>query len=243
MQMWEPISIVFGVRHKKRFAFLDYSGEVLDSVIEMQEAGELPGDVEFEQVGWQKVGARLQDAKGGVSVTFDVEGLVLTVDLNRSPLHRGAAKRLFLALVPKVLRTTGGDAGVNRIGTLENYRFDHRASGQAAVSALTNLESLGTATDIAMRVAFRSPTNEQGLMGRDIGDWRNTIIQVWNRRGEESEADQAHLDVSIDYQTYFIPERPYFPYLVENHDREFTERLEALQSGQLARLIGEQVAQ
>jgi hypothetical protein len=234
--MWDPTSIVFGIRHKKRFAFLDYGGEVLDAVIEMQEAGELPADVHFEQVAWQKLGSRLQDARNGVSVTFDVEGLVLTIDPNRSPLRHGTAKRLFMALVPRVLRITGGGDHVNRIGTLENYRFDHLASGQSAVSALTSLAALGAATDIAMRIAFRSPQQ-----GRNVDDWRNTIIQVSNRRGEDSDADQTHLDVSIDYQTYFVPERQYYAYLVEDHDREFTERLEALQSGQLAPLAGEQV--
>lgn len=192
--MWPPTSIVFGVRHKKRFSFLDYSGEVLDTVIEMSEAGELPDGIAFEQVKWQKTTARLQTTDGGVVVDFSIDGIVLTIDPAQVRLDRDAAKRLVQALAAKVLPITGGDDRVDRIGALETYRLPHRASGEAAVAALTNLEPLGRATDVAMRVSFRSPTDE-GLARRDISDWRNTIIRVWNRRGEETEPDQSHLDV------------------------------------------------
>jgi len=237
--MWDPTSIVFGVRHKKRFSFLDYAGKILDSIIEMQEAWELPPGVEFGEVGWQKTVAQLQGTKAGVAVTFDVDGMVLTVDTNRSRLNRESSKRLFIALARTVLPITGGDDRVNRIGTLENYRFDHEESGAVAAATLMNLGPLGTAVDVAMRVSFRSGT-EQALV-RDIGDWRNTIIQVWNRRSEEVEADPTHLDVTIDYQTYFVPERRYGSNLVDEHYRHFLERLEYIHSGQLAPLAGEQV--
>jgi|SRR5882724_5226630 len=94
--MWEPTNIVFGVRHKKLFSFLDYAGKVLDSVVEMQEAGELPRGTSFERVGWQRTAAQLQDPKGAVTANFNVDGIVLTVDPVRSPLRRDTAKRLIL---------------------------------------------------------------------------------------------------------------------------------------------------
>jgi hypothetical protein len=242
--MWKPTSIVFGVRHKKLFSFLDYAGKVLDSVIEMQEAGDLPGGPSFENVGWQRTVAQLQDAKGLVTVNFDVDGIVLTVD-SRSGMRSDAAKRLIQAVAKKVLSITGGDDRVDRIGTAETYRFDHRASGAAAVSALTSLNEIagvGSAGDVAMRVSFRSPT-EQGLANEDIKDWRNLIVQVWNRRNEEPEPDPHHLHVTIDYQTYFDPERPFGASLIEDHYRRFLSRLESLQTGRLADLVGEQVVQ
>lgn len=240
MPMWDPSSIVFGLRHKNRFSFLDYAGEILDSVIEMQEAGELPRGVNFDEVGWQKTMARLHDTKGAVIVDFNVDGIVLTVDPNRSQLDRESSRRLFVALARKVLPLSGGDDRVNRIGTLESYRFDHEPSGAVAAATLMNLGSLGTATDVAMRVSFRSAT-DQSLV-REVGDWRNTIIQVWNRRSEQADPDPKHLDVSIDYQSYFVPEKRYGAALVEEHYRSFLDRLETLHSGQLAALAGEQVA-
>jgi len=194
--MWEPRTIVFGVRHKKRFSFLDNAGEVIDSVIEMQEAGELPSGVKFENVGWQKTLARLQDAKAGVTLDLDVDGIVLTVNASRSSLRRESTKRLLVTLAPQILRITGGDDRVDRIGALEQYTFTHESSGEVALTALTNLSNLGTGTDITMRVSFRGPT-EDGLVSREIQDWRNTILQVWNRAGDTSEVDLKQLNVSI----------------------------------------------
>jgi len=110
-------------------------------------------------------------------------------------------------LAKTVLQITGGHDRVDRIGTAESYRFDHRASGDAAVSALTtlgDLGGLGSAGDVAMRVSFRSST-EQAMGNRDIQDWRNLIVQVWNRGSEETEPDPHLLNVTIDYQTYFNP--------------------------------------
>jgi len=242
--MWDnPTSIVFGVRHKKRFGFLDNAGEILDTVIELQEAGELPfpQGVMFEEIGWQKLSAQMKDNRGTVSVEFNPDGLVLTVDPTRSRLTRESAKRLLLALARQVLPMTGGDDRVERVGTVESYRFDHDASGDAAVAAITNLAPLGNAADVAIRLSFRSAT-EEGLVRRDVQDWRNTIIQVWNRPNEVAEPDLNHLHVGIDYQSYFVPARQYAPNLVEEHHRRFMERLEMLQSGRLAGLAGDQVA-
>jgi hypothetical protein len=93
-----------------------------------------------------------------------------------------------------------------------------------------------------MRVSFRRPT-EEGLVSREIQDWRNTILQVWNRVGDASEVDQKQLNVSIDFQSYFVPERQYNADLLEDHYRRFVERLEQLQTGRLAGLAGsEQVS-
>jgi hypothetical protein len=174
------------------------------------------------QIQWQKLVARLHDAKNAVSVDFSVDGLVLTADLVRSELNRESAKRMILTLAAKVLTITGGDDRVDRIGTMERYRFDHQSSGRAAVAALTTFGPLGTPIDTTephdfiMRVSFRSAT-EEALARRDVGDWRNTIIQVWNRESEEREPNPRQLDVSIDYQTYFVPERQYRATLVEEH--------------------------
>jgi len=246
--MWDhPASIVFGVRHKKLFAFLDNAGEVLDAVIEMPEAGEVPPGITFTEVGWTKAtGSRVKDETGGVIVDFNVDGLVLTVDPERSGLARDAAKRLILALAAKVLPITGGDDRVDRIGTLETYRFNHPSSGETAVNVLTTLRPLvgvvDTAEphDFAMRVSFRSAT-EEAIARRDVADWRNTILQVSNRPTDGREPDAHRLDVSIDYQTYFVPAQEYGANLIEDHYDRFLRRLEGLQAGRLAGLAGEQV--
>jgi hypothetical protein len=247
--MWEhPATIVFGVRHKKLFAFLDKAGEVLDAVIEMPESGEVPGGINFQEVAWTKAtGSRVKDETGGIIVDFNVDGLVLTVDPLKSRLTRDAAKRLVVALAGKVLPITGGDDRVDRIGTSETYRFSHQSSGETAVNVLTTLRPLvgvietATPHDFAMRVSFRSATGE-AIARRDVGDWRNTILQVWNRRSEERDPDTRRLDVTIDYQTYFVPAREYRRSLVEEHHDRFLQRLEALQSGRLAGLASEEVA-
>jgi hypothetical protein len=246
--MWErPATIVFGVRHKKLFAFLDNAGEVLDAVIEMPEAGEVPGGITFEEVAWTRpTGSRVRDEKRGVTVDFNVDGLVLTVDPVKSRLTRDAAKRLVLALAGKVLPITGGADRVDRIGTSETYQFAHRSSGETAVSVLTTLRPLvgvietTTPHDFAMRVSFRSAT-EEAIARTGVADWRNTILQVWNRPSEERDPDTHRLDVTIDYQTYFDPAREYHRNLVEEHHDRFLQRLEALQVGRLAGLATEEV--
>jgi hypothetical protein len=192
------------------------------------------GDMQRSGDGGGGPHTHLETGQGAVVLDLNVDGIVLTVDPSRSGLQREGAKRLLLKLANKILPHTGGNDRIDRIGMLDNYRLPHEASAEAAVSALTNLSALGKATDVAMRLSFRSAT-EQALVSREIRDWRNTIIQVWNRKSEE-EGDQVQLSVSIDYQTYLEPERQYHENLVEDHYRHFLERLEALQSGRLAGL-------
>jgi hypothetical protein len=91
-----------------------------------------------------------------------------------------------------------------------------------------------------MRVSFRSAT-EEAIARTGVADWRNTILQVWNRPSEERDPDTHRLDVTIDYQTYFDPVREYHRNLVEEHHDRFLQRLEALQSGRLAGLATEEV--
>ena len=129
--MWErPATIVFGVRHKKLFAFLDNAGEVLDAVIEMPEAGEVPGGITFEEVAWTRpTGSRVRDEKRGVTVDFNVDGLVLTVDPVKSRLTRDAAKRLVLALAARSSRSLAAPTGWTGSG---RPRRTSLLTGQAA---------------------------------------------------------------------------------------------------------------
>jgi hypothetical protein len=102
---------------QEAFSSLDNAGEVLDAVIEMPEAGEVPGGITFQEVGWTKAtGSRVKDETGGVTVDFNVDGLVLTVDPMKSRLTRETAKHLVLALGARFCRLPAATAAWTGLG-------------------------------------------------------------------------------------------------------------------------------
>lgn len=238
---WVLSRIALGIRHKRLFGFLSRGGEAIDSILPLQGTGPFPEKC-FNKVGWpNQITVRIQDDDENFVVDCNVDGVVLKVNLTEMELTHGAAKSAFVQLVQKVLPITGGDRFINRVGIVDEYVLEADAPGKIAVRALSRLQEIGQVGDFKFRASFRRPTDE-GLVRGDVSDWKNTILDVSaEKKDEESEAPDV-LRVSIDYQTYFSPERRFLVSLVEDHYEEFLSHIERLKQRELADLALVEVA-
>ena len=232
---WVPQSFAIGIRHKKIFTFLSHAGMVTDSILALQGEGPFPKSI-LKKIAWPNpLTVRMHDKAETLVFECSVDGVLLTVDLEELEWTRENAKTAIL-MAADVLMLYGGDKAINRIGMVDNYSFEHgERSAKLAVEALTKFTALGDPKDLALRIAFRSPT-EEGLLSGGANDWRNTIIQV--RTGKEdldSEEDEPEkVFINLDIQTYFEPERKYAKSLVDNHYDWVTRRLAKIQAGELS---------
>jgi len=227
---WEPKLVNFGIRHKRLFGFLGRAGDIIDAIISLEGTKPFPEGC-FTKIGWPtQVTARIQNDDQTLVVECNIDGLVLTVDLEETGLTRDQAKDAFATLSEIALKISGGHKTVDRIGIIDNYSFHNPSPGRRATHAITKLEGLGNPVDFALRASFRTPT-EDGLVKGNVNDWKNTIIHVVTEKEDEDSDAPDVLRVSIDYQIYFRPMQSFSLSLIEEHYREFLTRIQKLQSG------------
>lgn len=238
---WVLNRIALGIRHKRLFGFLSRAGEVIDTILPLQGTGPFPEKC-FNKIGWpNQITVRIQDDDENFVVECNIDGVVLKVNLAEIELTHGDAKSAFVQLAQKVLPITGGDRFINRVGIVDEYVLEAEIPGKIAVRALTRLQEIGQAGDFKFRASFRRPT-DQGLVRGDVSDWKNTILDVSAEKKEEDSEAPDVLRVSIDYQSYFSPERRFVVSLIENHYEEFLSHSEGLKQRQLADLEFARVA-
>lgn len=235
---WTPTSVAYGVRHNRLFGFLGRAGDAIDAVVPLQGTGNVPRKC-FTRIGWpDQVTAMIVDDDEHYRLTFNIEGIILTINIKDVQMTQANARDMFIEVVNAALPMTNPDRRVNRIGIVESYDLPRVDPGAIAATALTRLADLGQPIDFSFRAVFRrSPPT-----GSDPGDWWNTILQVGAVKGNEERESPDILRVSIDCQHYFVPDRLFSPKIVRDHYARFYEEAEALQQNQLAGLdVGEPV--
>jgi len=232
--MWDPTSVTFGVRHERIFGFLGRAGDILDATRRAEGGRVVPSKL-FSKVQWpNQITARMLNNDESLTVDFSIEGVVLNADLEKMGWSRQRTNDLFVELVRIALDISGGATSINRIGIVDNYVFDHDAPGRVAAGAITTLHRVGDPADFTFRASFKTAAD---VLRPDSEDWLNTIIQVGASKKTEASERLDSLRVSIDYQIYFVPERPYSRGLVSDHHERFRRHVEHLQQGELAGLF------
>lgn len=233
---WTPSTVAHGIRHKRLFGFLGRAGDAIDTVLTLQGSGAVPRKC-FTRIGWpDAVTARLIDDDGNFALTFNVDGIILDVNLEYIEFTRTNARDMFIDIVSNALPLTNPGRMVDRIGIVETYNFPHLTPGPTATDALTRLVEIGTPTDFNIRAAFRRAGEEPE------GDWSNTILQVAAGRKDERTESHDTLRVSIDHQHYFVPERVFSPRMIRDHYVAFLDEVERLQQNQLSGLAASELS-
>jgi hypothetical protein len=230
--------VTYGLRHQNIFGFLGRAGDILDSVREKGGTKALPGDL-FTKINWPNpITARMLNDNEALTVDFSIEGVILNADLDELNWSRDRIRELFLTILSIALPISRGGSSVNRVGIIENYEVPQPSPGEAAISSLTKLHGIGSATDFTLRTSFRHPTQQEqrGFFFQSNEDWRNTILQITTRKKSTTSQKPDTLRISIDYQTYFVPERSFSPALVQEHYEHFVTHVDGLQRGILAGL-------
>lgn len=232
--MWTPTSVAYGIRHDRLFGFLGRAGEAIDAVIALQGAGNVPRK-SLTRIGWpDQVTAMIVDDDEHYRLTFNIDGIILMINLDEVQMSPANARDMFIDIVNTALPITNPGRKINRIGLVETYDHPLPTPGQVAASALTRLTDIGQPVDFSFRSAFR-----RSLPG---DDWWNTILQVAATKSDQGLETPDVLRVSIDCQHYLSPEVVFSPQLVRKHYGEFYQAAESLQARQLAGLEAPQSA-
>lgn len=225
---WMPTSVAYGIRHERLFGSLGRAGEAIDAVIALQGTGNVPRK-SLTRIGWpDQVTAMIVDDDEHYRLTFNIDGIILAIDLDEVQMSPANARDMFIDIVNTALPITNPGRKINRIGLVETYDHPLPTPGEIAASVLTRFTHIGQPVDFALRSAFR-----RSLPGED---WWNTILQVVATKSDHSLESPDILRVSIDCQHYLVPGVVFSSHLVRNHYGEFYHAAESLQAGQLAGL-------
>jgi hypothetical protein len=229
-----PVSVTYGIRHKKLFGVLRRGGDAIDAVLPLQGTGNVPRR-SLTRIGWpDPLSARITNEDEDYALTINAEGIVLTVDLQNIRFTHVNVRDMFQDIVDVALPILTLDYNrnhVNRIGIVETYDFATPGPGELLATSLTpSLTDLGRPWDFALRAAFRTYGNRES-------DWWNTIIQVAAAKSDEEAQENDRIRVSIDYQLHVVPERMLTRRMIQTHYARFFEEAERVQRNQLAWVV------
>jgi hypothetical protein len=230
---WTPSSVTYGIRHKRLFGVIRRAGEAIDAVLALQGRGAVPHKC-LTQIGWpDPVTARLLDDDHNYDLTINIDGIVLTVNLDYIEFTHVNTRDMFIDIVSTALPFLNPEKLINRIGVIEGYTFPHPSPGEIATDAVTQLRGIGDPMDFGLRIAFK-----KSLPGEN---WLNTIVQSITGKSDEQSEQLDVLRVSIDHQHYFVPDLFYTPRMIRDHYVAFMEEAELLQQRHLSGLASTEV--
>src|SRR5437879_309753 len=103
---WQPTSVAYGVRHSRVFGFLGRAGEAIDAALALQGTGNVPRKC-FTRIGWpNQVTAMLTDNDDYFRVSFNIDGIILTVQLAEVQMTQANVRDMFIELVAATLPLT-----------------------------------------------------------------------------------------------------------------------------------------
>src|SRR5438270_312319 len=103
---WTPSSVTYGIRHKRLFGFLGRAGDAIDAILSLQGTGSVPHKC-FTQIGWpDQVTARILDDDHNFDLTLNIDGIVLTVNLEYIEFSHVNTRDMFTEIVAKALPIT-----------------------------------------------------------------------------------------------------------------------------------------
>lgn len=217
---WPLYKIVFGLRHRRTFAFTATSGRIIDSLIARNSA--VPNEaLRFHEIARSPDGnnVRLRNRDGNYYLDINIDGFVLTYHMLEADARSAdEIATQFRGILDSSLHLTEANNLINRIGIM-NYFFVNTKDNAARLlfSSITKLQMAGLPDSFTTRFAIKNVTSE-GLVDTTKNDYSNVIFQISSEKPQEDKPLPANLiDFSIDYQIYFDPERRYTSALVDKH--------------------------
>jgi hypothetical protein len=232
-----PSSIVFGLRHKRLFGIINQLGEVVDALTPLQGEGVFPLEC-FSKVSWgpDRSAMTLHDEDATFLVDVDTDGFVFTCDLEAVPkITIEEACQIFIELGKGILAITRAGNTLNRLGIVERYALKpFKNSAAVLANDLLKLDFEGTPNTCALRLELKK-TTEADLTKGERNDYRNIIMQLAAKRSEKKKESPPDLiDLSLDYQHYFVPDVSFSPKQIEAHFKYFQNESEKLRGGKLS---------
>jgi hypothetical protein len=219
---------IFGIRHKRLFNIMGFNGKIIDDIVaDYPEQNDNP--FSFSKIGWKPnhIGVLLSNKTGNLTLDIDIDGIVLTYHfLESDKMTIEGLTTHFKDISTKVLKNSESYKYINRIGIMNYYSIETTSNAAKVLEEKYLGNKLnGSPDNFILSFAKKDPTATT-LVRSDTLDYSNVIVTIGSERQiiEEPESPKI-INITIDYQIYFNPDRTFEKTLFDNHYKSFMEFL------------------
>lgn len=236
---WPLYKVVFGIRHRRTFAFSATSGRIIDALAS-RTPPKSADPFSLVQLSWapDRMAFRMSNKEGNYYLDCNIDGFVLTYHFMENDVSSEQIIRTqFISILNSSLHITEAKDYVNRIGVMNYYSIDAKDnSAKVLFQNLLKLDIRGMPDTFLLRFGLKDVTAE-GLVDSTRGDYSNVIFSISSDKIERESLTPPNLiDFQVDYQIYFEPERKYASQNIDLHFTNFLAFIRDLQNNKTLRL-------
>lgn len=237
-KMWKLERLTFGLRHSRSFAVSDKLGDIIDQIVPLQGSGHFPSDCFAKVSRPDSLNIELKDDEDTMILKCGVDGIILECDmLAEPPITPDKVYSMFNDVVNKIVTITGAKSKINRLGIV--FKYSIKPFGNSAKELFSNLLKIdlkGTPDNINIRMALKNPSIDALYHPDKKTDFQNAIIEVSSQREDEKKPGfPTTINISVDYQMYYEPNRSLKEIDIKKHFREANDYIETIVKKSLIR--------
>lgn len=199
--------VTIGIRpQQKMFRIRSCAGTVIDSLLALREAGELP-DSYFSEVAFinNDEGILLRsESNVGVSIKVSHQDIVYTEDyFHRSDAYRFDDTMKYFRVIWTCINSILKMTNVRRIGFVTEHRFAIAHPSAALMKSLINWEVTGTTDKFQLR--FEERKDFTGKLEEGTSRYTNLITSIYDGRIDVDHAEPGFIYINLDAQQYYAP--------------------------------------
>jgi hypothetical protein len=235
---WSLYKIVFGLRHKKTFSFSGLSGRMVDQLLKRFGEGE---ELAFHEIAWtnDRMGFRLKNKLGNMFLECNFEGVVLSYHLSEGETPDiESIKNFYKDILGTIISTTDAKDSINRIGIIYQYTVDtEENAAKILFENLLKVDIKGIPDSFGVRYSLKNVTDE-GLVDTTKEDYSNVFFQFSTDKTDKEKISPPNIiDMNIDYQIYFSPERNFDKKYIDLHFKSLEKYLSKLEGNSLLEMV------
>jgi hypothetical protein len=175
------------------------------------------------------MGIKLKNKTGNLFLDCNIDGYVLTYHFFEDDDTKTIdLMHLYTKLLKNILSDYEIKKEINRIGIINFFTFQRDDnSAKFLFDNLLSLDLEGMPDQFGLRFALKNVT-DSSLVDTTKNDYLNVIYQISSDKIDKEESKVPELiDINIDYQIYFSPERRFESRLIEKHFDEMNDYLQS----------------
>lgn len=236
---WLLDRIVVGIRYKRTFRIIDRKGEIVDSLISLQDEESFPLEC-FKKYAFSNDRSSFllhdEDKSMVLECTKDTTIFNYKVDLVE-PIETEIIKEIFNKSIERIFTLLNMKKVVNRVGVIYEYVFtDKKSPGEELLSKITKLHLKGMPESFYLKVNVKEK-EDQSLIKSNRNNFKNMILQLSTEENDDSEDEDLNkIRLSLDHQIYFDPEISFSNAIINNQFNEAINYLDELKKDNLKML-------
>lgn len=232
---------VLGLRYKRTFSFTATSGKLIDDLLS-KHGTDKDKYLGFKYIANKKngMGVQLRNELGNFTLDIDIDGVVVSHHYTKDdPMNESRLVDWFDGILPNSLKMIGAQKTINRVGIVNYFTFENRKNASEDISKkLIKHDLKGIPDNFALRFALKNPTPETQVR-QDTLDYTNVIYNVKSEKMVNEEESTSFIDIDLDYQIYYNPEKSYSKGMIKDHYKAYLKYIESEEVKRIVDFSGE----